>query len=58
MDHVQHIVKNTYLLTKNGTIRRQKIGLPMGTNSALELANLPLYVNESQYFDGLIHSPN
>ena len=21
MDHVQHIVKNTYLLTKNGTIR-------------------------------------
>ena len=58
MDHVQHIVKNTYLLTKNGTIRRQKIGLPMGTNSAPELANLTLYVDESQYIDGLVHSPN
>jgi len=58
MDHVQHIVKNTYLLTKNGTIRRQKIGLPMGTNSAPELANLTLYVDESQYIDGLVQSPN
>ena len=58
MDHVQHIVKNTYLFTKNGTIRRQKIGLPMGTNSAPELANLTLYVDESQYIDGLVQSPN
>ena len=58
MDHVQHIVKNTYLLTKDGTVRRQKIGLPMGTNSAPELANLTLYVEESQYIDALVSSPN
>ena len=58
MDHVQHIVQNTYLLTKNGTICRQKNGLPMGTNSAPELANLTLYVDESQYIDGLVQSPN
>jgi len=58
MDHVQHIVKNTYLLTKDGIVRRQKIGLPMGTNSAPELANLTLYVEESQYIDALVSSPN
>ena len=43
MDHVKFIVENAFLCTKGGVLRHQKIGLPMGTNSAPEIANLTLY---------------
>ena len=48
---VDFVVDNTFFCTNNGTIRRQKIGIPMGTNSAPELANLTLYVDEAKYID-------
>jgi hypothetical protein len=55
MEHVCFIVKNTYLCTKEGVLRHQEIGLPMGTNCAPELANLTLYHDEAAYIDNLVH---
>ena len=50
---VEFLISNTYVV--NGKeCRRQKIGLPMGTNCAPELANLYLYVYESNYIDRVI----
>ena len=40
MDHVNFIVDNTFYHTKQGVLKHKKIGLPMGTNSAPEMANL------------------
>ena len=54
MDHVVFIVKNTFLCTKGGVLRHQRIGLLMGTNSAPELANLTLYHDESQFIDNFV----
>jgi len=53
MDLVDFVVDNTFFCTNNGTIRRQKIGIPMGTNSAPELANLTLYVDEAMFIDNI-----
>jgi hypothetical protein len=55
MEHVCFIVKNTYLCTKEGVLRHQEIGLPMGTNCAPELANLTLYHDEAAYIGNLVH---
>ena len=52
--HIDFIVDNTFLMTQDGTIRHQRIGLPMGTNASPELANLTLYATEAQYIDDLI----
>ena len=51
MEHVKFIVKNTYLCTDKGALRHQVIGIPMGTNSAPELANLTLYYDEAKFID-------
>ena len=51
MEHVKFIVKNTYLCTNKGALRHQVIGIPMGTNSAPELANLTLYYDEAKFID-------
>ena len=40
MEHVNFVVDNTFLYTRGGILKQQKIGLPMGTNSAPEIANL------------------
>ena len=56
MEHVNFIVDNTYFYTKTGILKQQKIGLPMGTNSAPEIANLTCYVDERDFIDGLITS--
>ena len=49
---VSFLVSNTFLV--NGyAIRRQKLGIPMGTNCAPVLANLYLYVYESSLVDKL-----
>ena len=53
MQHVEFVVKNTFFY--NGkVVRHQEIGLPMGTNSAQELANLTLHVDEAIFIDSLI----
>jgi hypothetical protein len=52
--HVDFIVDNTYLKCSDGTIRHQKIGIPMGTNASPELANLTLYWDEAKYIDHLL----
>ena len=56
MEHVNFIVDNTYFYTKTGILKQQKIGLPMGTNSAPECANLTCYVDERDFIDGLVNS--
>ena len=54
MDHVKFIIENTYVANSLKHIYQQKIGIPMGTNCAPELANLVLYVMESTYIDNLV----
>jgi hypothetical protein len=52
VDIVSFLVSNTFLV--NGAmLRRQKLGIPMGTNCAPILANLYLYVYESNFIDKL-----
>jgi Josephin len=53
IEHVHFIVKNTYFMSADGTIRHQKFGIPMGTNAGPEIANLCLYVDEAKYVDDL-----
>jgi hypothetical protein len=54
MDHLTFIVSNTYLGNDQANLRQQTIGLPMGTNSAPEIANLYLYADESSFIDHLL----
>ena len=54
MDHVNFIVDNTFYHTKQGVLKLQKIGLPMGTNSAPEMANLACYIDERNFVDKLV----
>jgi hypothetical protein len=51
---VNFIVDNTFLANVENVIIRQKIGLPMGTNCAPEIANLTLYAWESNFIDNLL----
>ena len=53
MEHVEFIVHNTFFYSGN-VVRHQEIGLPMGTNSAPELANLTLHVDEVSFVDALL----
>jgi len=53
VDLVSFLVSNTFLVNGDA-IRRQKLGILMGTNCAPVLANLYLYVYESQYVDKLM----
>lgn len=51
------MVSNTYLVN-GGVVRRQKVGIPMGTNCAPVLANLFLYTFEAKFIDWLwMHNP-
>lgn len=54
MELVNFVVTNTYLANSPELLVHQTIGLPMGTNSAPELANLTLYVDEAAYVDNLV----
>jgi hypothetical protein len=47
------LIENTYLVN-GGKCRRQRIGIPMGTNCAPPTANLYLYAYESIYIDKLV----
>ena len=47
---VRFIVRNTFVLN-GGVLRRQSVGIPMGTNCAPLLANLYLYCYESLFID-------
>lgn len=46
------LIDNTFLLN-GGVIRRQRLGIPMGTNNAPAEANAYLYSYESEYIDRL-----
>ena len=47
------VVFNTFVCNRDSVLN-QHLGIPMGTNSAPELANLYLYFYESSYIDKLI----
>ena len=49
---VNFLVTNTFILN-GGVLRRQKVGIPMGTNCGPVLANLYLYAYESAFIDRL-----
>lgn len=50
---VRFLINNTYVVNGH-SIRKQVIGIPMGTNCAPVLANLFLYAYESRYIDRLM----
>jgi hypothetical protein len=50
---VSFLVSNTYLVN-GGQLRRQAVGIPMGTNCAPPIANLYLYAYESSFIDKLM----
>jgi hypothetical protein len=52
---IEMIVDNSFVEYKN-CIYRQIIGIPMGTSCAPHLANIFLFMYESQYIQGLINS--
>jgi hypothetical protein len=54
MDHVKFIIENTFVANSLKNIYQQKIGIPMGTNCAPELANLVLYDMEAKHIDNLV----
>ncbi len=53
MEYVRFIVNNTYIANDPSKVLRQRVGIPMGTNCAPEIANLVLYVYEARYIDRL-----
>jgi hypothetical protein len=53
VEHLHFIVQNTYLWSKGNVLRRQTIGMPMGTNASPEIANLTLYWDESCFMNHL-----
>jgi hypothetical protein len=53
MSTVQFVVRNTFV-ANYGVLRKQIIGIPMGTNPGPDLANLYLYAYESAFVDKLI----
>ena len=52
---IEMIVDNSYVLYKN-YIHRQIIGIPTGTSCAPHLANIFLFMYESQFIQGLIRN--
>jgi hypothetical protein len=51
---IRNIVLNTYV-SNGDTVRRQIQGIPMGTNSAVDIANLYLYSYEAPFIDIVAH---
>ncbi len=56
IEHLTFIVKNTFFMAEDGTLRHQKFGIPMGTNAGPEIANLCLYVDEADHIDDLVQA--
>jgi hypothetical protein len=55
MDHLTFVVSSdTFLGNDPDNLRQQTIDLPMGTNSAPEIANRCLYADESSFIDDLV----
>lgn len=52
---LRFLIDNTYLVNGN-EVRRQVVGIPMGTNCAPSLANLYLYSYESEFIDRIKNS--
>jgi hypothetical protein len=52
IDFVKFLVENTYV-KNGGSVRKQTVGIPMGTNCAPSLANIFLYHYESLYISNL-----
>jgi hypothetical protein len=50
---VNFLVRNSFV-ENGGVLRRQVVGIPMGTNCAPLLANLYLYAYESRFIDRLV----
>jgi hypothetical protein len=50
---VSWLIENTFIVN-GGKCRRQRLGIPIGTNCAPNLANLYLYAYESAYIDKLV----
>lgn len=55
MELTRFLVENTFLLN-GGQLRRQVVGIPMGTNCAPALANLYLYSYECEFMDRIVIS--
>ena len=55
MTIITFIVDNGFIVYK-GKLFRQKLGIPMGTNSAPYLANIFLYCYEANYIENLKNS--
>ena len=49
------MVTNTYVMS-GSILRKQAVGIPIGTNCAPAVANLYLYSYESKYIDWLTRS--
>ncbi len=54
IQHLHFIVDNIFLLIQDRTVRRQCVGLPMGTNASPEIATLTLYWVEANFIDKLL----
>ncbi len=58
MTRIEFLVTHTYIANSKDSVYKQTIGIPMGTNCAPEIANLVLYVYESEYIDELVANGN
>jgi hypothetical protein len=54
MEYVNFIVHNTFVANSVNAVYHQRVGIPMGTNCAPELATLVLYVWEARYITELV----
>ncbi|GBG61181.1 hypothetical protein CBR_g19257 [Chara braunii] len=53
LQHLRFVVENTFLYTRDGTLRKQIIGIPMGTNAGPEISNLTIYWDEARFIDDI-----
>ena len=53
LECIDFLIDNSFV-KYNGSIYRQIIGIPMGTNAAQQVANVYLHVYEYEYIQGLI----
>ena len=56
LEYVNFIIHNTFIANSVSEVYHQRVGIPMGTNCAPEIATLVLYVWESRYIDHLVAS--
>ncbi|GBG85632.1 hypothetical protein CBR_g40360 [Chara braunii] len=53
LQHLRFVVDNTFLYARDDTLRKQIIGIPMGTNAGPEISNLTLYWDEALFIDDI-----